>query len=287
MSKYKWIRAEMESLDPEVDYERIWQLMTCYYFNDFHMNFLYTVQFPYYIITPEGAEAVSRGGSGKLINQQDKREHDTAVQFWKWFEYGPSHPITQESVKKVNGIHAAIAKKLPGRFARTDDFTFTMCMLGADLHRLRLRVGLPGFTDYEKTSSHHYWQAMSRLFRAENDTPIIDFPDDFAGMLAYLDEYEARDWPHTREGEIATKALIDQFANRWFPRGLRFVGRTLILSMFNDTPHRVHHLPYPNPVARKAMELGFAASVFLQEKILPDPHVSTPERHRSKEAVPS
>lgn len=286
MSKgYKWIIAERESLDPHVDYERIWELSTCYYVNDFMMNFLYTVSNPYFILTPQGSQALYRGGTGKTVMQTGKRESDTVDHFWKWYEYGPSNPVTQESVSRVNAIHQGVAKKYTGLFSHLEDYTYTICWIGADVHRMRLRVGLNGYTEKQKIATHLYWQEMAKLFRGENDTAISDFPTSFDGMLEYLAEYEARDWPHTDEGALTCVALLEQFSNKWFPRGFRYFGRAMILSLLGEAPHRVHRLPYPNIVIRKLMEWGYAGIIFSKEHILPDPKISTPEKHRRAQAA--
>ncbi|MCZ4587575.1 hypothetical protein O4328_28470 [Rhodococcus opacus] len=295
MSKgYKWIVAERESLDPYVDYEKIWKLSTCYYVNDFMMNFLYTTGFPHFILPPHGGEVMYRANTGKAIHQPDKRESDTAKHFWRWFEMGPSDLATQQSIKQVNAIHQGIAKKYPGRYTNLEDFTYTMCWIGADMHRLRLRVGLSGYTENQKIATHLYWQEIAKLFRGENpesrpgnpvfDAPISDFPTSFDGMLEYMDKYEAIDYPYTEGGAATCEAIIDQFSHRWFPKGTRFLGRQMILSLLDESPHRVHRLPYPNVLVRKVMEFGFAAVVYTQERILPDPKLSTPEKHRRAEA---
>lgn len=285
---YKWIAREIQSLDPHKDYERIWHLMTCYYFGDFMMNFLYTNQFPYYIMPPHVAEAVSRNGSGKLMKQQAKREADTATHFWNWFEYGPSHPVTRESIRRVNAVHAGVAKQVgPGRYKHSYDYTYTLCMLAADYHRLRVRCGLNGYTENEKIAAHLFWQEIAKLFRREGEGPaakfdqlITDFPDSWDGMLAYLEAHEARDWAHTEDGAICVEALLQQFENRWFPKGFRFIGRNLMLALIGESPHRVHKLPYPNGVVTALMQLAFRTIMFTKERILPDPKITTPEKHR-------
>lgn len=280
---YKWIARERESLDPYTDYERIWKLITCYYFNDFMMNFLYTSQFPNYIMTPQTSEAVSRGGTGKLLHEGDRREADTAMHFWKWFEHGPSSEVTKASVRRVNAIHQGIANKLPGRYEHNEDFSYTFCMLGAELHRLRLRVGLSGFTETEKIATHLYWQEMSKLFRRENDQPVTDFPDSWDGMLAYMEAHEALQWPYTADGAVSVEAVFRQFENRWFPKPLRFLGRKFILAVMDDTPLRVHHLQRPGPVTTRIMRFVLGALIFTQERLLPDPKLTTPEKHRLRD----
>lgn len=278
---YKWIYKEIAALDPHVDYERIWALSTTYYVNDFTMNYLYSTGFPHFILPPWGGETIARQGTGKLIRQPDKREADTADAFWLWFENGPSSMKTRESVERVNKKHMAMEKKMPGNFAHNEDFVYTMCWIGADLHRLRLRIGMPGYTENQKIAVHKYWYELSKLMRSANGA-ITDFPDDFDGMLAYLAEYEATDWEHSPEGAQTCDSVIGQFSNRWFPKGTRWVGRKMLLSLWDEPVHRVHRQPTTSPATRKFFEFGLRSIMTLQERVLPDPKQSTPEKKRAR-----
>lgn len=279
---YKWIAAEIERLDPHVDYERIWKLSTCYYVGDFQMNFLYSTGFPHFILPPWGGETVGRKGKGKIIVAQDKREQDTADAFWKWFENGPSSMATQESVEKVNRIHMALEKKMPGNFAHNEDFVYTMCWIGADLHRLRQRIGISGYTENQKIAVHRYWLEISKLMRSANGA-ITDFPDDFDGMLEYMRVYESTDWEFSPEGLQTVEAVIEQFANRWFPRGTRWIARRMLYAMWDEPVHRVHRIPTVSTLERKFFEIGLASVFLLQERVLPDPKRSTPEKKRARQ----
>lgn len=278
---YKWIAKEIERLDPYVDYERIWELSTCYYVGDFEMNFLYSTGFPHFILPPWGGETIARQGTGKFIKQMNKREKDTADAFWKWFENGPSSMATKESVEKVNKIHMAIEKKMPGNFSHNEDFVYTMCWIGADLHRLRLRIGLPGYTDNQKIAVHLYWQELSKLMRSANGA-ITDFPVSFEAMLDYMREYEQTDWEFSPEGAVTCDYTIKQFSERWFPRGFRWVGRKMLLAMWDEPVHRVHRQPEVSFLTRKFFEFGLRMVFTMQERVLPDPKLSTPAKKRLK-----
>jgi hypothetical protein len=279
---YKWIAEEIERLDPEVDYEEIWKLSTCYYVNDFMMNFLYTTGMPHFILPPHGGETVTRGGSGKVIKQQDKREKDTADHFWTWFEFGPSKVETQVSMDKVNKIHAEIWKRMPGNFSHIDDFIYTMCWIGADMHRLRLRIGLSGFTEKQQIACHRFWLEIAKLFVCETGPIVQDFPANFQGMLDYMERYEAVQYEFSPEGAQACEALLEQFANRWFPKGFRWFGRNMILSMLDEPIRRTHRLKKPDPVTIKLNEFGLKMVLWGKERVLPDPKITTPEKHRRK-----
>ncbi|MCZ4587601.1 hypothetical protein O4328_28600 [Rhodococcus opacus] len=277
---YKWIADEMEKLDPYTDYADIWKLSTCYYVNDFMMNYLYTSAFTHFILPPYGGETVVK--TGKVIKHQDTRADDTLHHFWIWFEHGPNSNETAQSVGDVNKIHAALWKRMPGNFAHDDDFVYAMCWLAVEMHRLRLRVGLAGYTEQQKIAFHKYCYELSKLFVSENG-PITDqVPDSFEGMLEFADKYEATNWEHSPEGQLAAEALIDQFANRWFPRGARWIGRSMMLSLLDEPCRRVHRIPTPNRFTIKFFEFGFKSILWAKEKVLPDPKMTTPERHRRK-----
>jgi hypothetical protein len=284
---YKWIAGEIERLDPEVDYEEIWKLSTCYYVNDFMMNFLYTTGFPHFILPPRGGETVGRGGSGKILQLQDRREADTVNHFWTWFEMGPSHTDTQRSLAQINRIHAGIWKKMPGNFSHIDDFVYTMCWIGADLHRLRRRIGLPGFTRNQQIASHRFWYEISKMFVSEVGPVDHEFPANFDGMLEYLAEYEAVDWEYSPEGGQTCEALLQQFSRRWFPKGFHWAGRAMILSLLDEPARRVHRLPRPHPLVVRLNEWGMRLMLLTKEEVLPDPKISTPERHRLRAVNPA
>jgi hypothetical protein len=275
----------MERLDPETDYERIIALMYTYYQGDFFFNLLYTTGVMTFILPPWGGRTLAlagakRNGDGKVMTKRQKRADETLSHFWKWFEEGPSSPEVRRSVEFVNRLHLGHAKQLPGNWSHNEDFVYTLIWTGIHAHRLRLWVGLPGFTDKQKIASQRFWSAMAALFRSENGS-ITGFPLDFDAMLAFLEEYEAHPWESVPEGHQVCEALIDQFARRWFPGPLHGIGRQLVLSVQRDRVLEVHQLERPNPVFRQAVRLGLRTLVHTQERILPDPRRSTPERARS------
>lgn len=281
---YKWIAQYRESLDPETDYEQIWRLSTCYHVNNFMMNFLYSVGFPHFILPPHGGDVISRTGHGKFMINQQTRQDDTVNHFWVWFERGPSDPRTQASVEMVNRIHAGLAKRYPGAFAHNDDFVYTLCWIGADMHRLRERIGLSGYTPKQKIAVHRHWQEMSRLFLSELGN-VTEFPQDFEGMLEYMAEYEGHDHEFSQDGQDVCNATLEQWEQRWFPRGMRWFGRKMIIALWDEPIHRVHRIPYTSTFTRKFMEFAVASLFVLKEHILPDPAFTTPERNRRKRGI--
>ena len=281
---YKWIAKEIETLDPYVDYERIWKLTTCYYVDNFLMNYLYSVGVPYFMLPPWGGETLARASKGKMITAPDARADDTSNHFWTWFEFGPSDEKTRRSMKVVNNGHARMEKLMPGSFAHNDDFVYTLAWVACDIHRLRIRVGLPGYTEKQKIATHIFWGEVSKMMLSANGQ-VFGWPDSFDGILEFMDEYEATDWEHSPDGLRICHELSDQFANRWFPRGFRWVGHKMLLAMWGEPVHRVHHVPHTSAVTRKTFELMIRTVLTVKERVLPDPTTTTPEKNRLKAAA--
>ncbi len=202
--RYKWIAAEIERLDPEVDYERIWALSSTYWVDEFMMSFLYSVSFPKFMMPANGGRTAGRarhrpgdhrpGPPGNL---------ETVHHFWTWFGLdGPSSEHTRASVEQVvTRCTAASAVVTPGDFGDPEDFVYTLCYLGAGYHRIRQLAGLPGYTNRQQIAAHRHWWAMAELFGTETG-PVADFPSDFAAMVTFLDQWESRhqDWIAGRRG---------------------------------------------------------------------------------------
>lgn len=281
---YKWIAREIEQLDPYRDYEQIWALSTTYYVDDFFMNVIYTTGIQNFTQPPAGSVVMGLV-TKKAMNQQEKRMHDTLQRFWQWFEFGPSSPNVYLSLQVVNNIHMGLAKKSPNTFMERD-VIYTCCWTGADMHRLRVSLGLPGYTEKQKIATHLFWRDMTRLFIAE-EGPVHDFPDSFDAMLHFLEAYESEPWEQVESGKALASALTEQFAKTWFPFGMRWFGRQMILSLQKKRTRDLMQMGDPNPVLRPLIRGFFWLVIFMKERVLPDPKLSTPEKARAKAVRPA
>ena len=218
------------------------------------------------------------GTTRKQVDLPQKRVDDTLLRFWHWFEYGPSDVMVQRSQEVVNQIHMALEKRSPGTFPARD-FVYTCCWIGADMHRLRVGLGLPGYTEKQKIAAHHFWRDMCAMFRSM-DGYVLEFPQDFEGMIRLLEDYEAMPWEQVETGRVLAEATTKQFADAWFPVGLRWMGRQMILSLQKDRTRELMQMGDPNPIAKAAIRGLFWLIITMKEKVLPDPKLSTPEKAR-------
>ncbi len=281
----KWIAAEMASLDPHVDYARIWALSSVYYVNDFLLDWIYAITFPRFIAPLRGSQAVLREGTGKIYTDPDKRMDDTSRHMLVWWEKGPEDPATQRSVKSLNNLHRYWSRQYPGRFTFNEDYIYTLCYEAAMMHRLKLSLGVPGYDEHLQIAAWEFWSRMAKLFvnvGSEEDKPLEGFPESFAGINAYMDWYENENWPTNPMGAQVADVILRPFAERHFPKALHPLAHQMVTSLYPDFVFEAHGMKRPNPLLRPLVRAGFKFGLVMSEKIAPDPELSLPEIHRQR-----
>ncbi|EPE04829.1 trans-anethole oxidase [Ophiostoma piceae UAMH 11346] len=270
-SKRHWVSAAIESLDPEKDYELMWRLMSCYRSSDFMNNFTYALTFPNFIVTPHGSEVVWRKDGGKVINVSTTRVEDTENYNMTWWYYGPSDPRCRQAVERINKLHASFHNRYPGNFSHMDDYSYVAAFSAILMHRLRLRIGLSGFSEKEKIAAHHFWRDMLPLFVVEGQGYAHGFPDDFDGCVKYAEDFENMPREHNETARLIGLAIYNQFAFRYFPPGLRWLGVLFCTSLSLPTTLRVMGIPRPNPIVAGFIVFFVRTLMWLSEITLPDP----------------
>ncbi|MFH1661207.1 MAG: hypothetical protein ABIG35_18050 [Pseudomonadota bacterium] len=276
----KWIAAAIENLNPEEDYAEIWRLSTNYYISDFIMNLVYALGIPSFTQYPEGS-AIMAITTEKAMRKPHDRANDTLRHFWVWFEYGPNDPRMQASLAHVNRTHAGLSKKVSAGTFSSRHVIYTTAWIGVFLHRLRISLGLNGYTDKQKIATQRYWAEICRQFWSE-DGMVVDYPESFEKMLDVVEDYETQPWPMVTSGMVLTEAIINQFVDAWFPRSMRWVGRQIYLSLQRPSILKLMRSGRPNPIAKPLIRGGLKTFLWLQEHVIPDPKVSTPEKARMR-----
>ncbi|MES2264261.1 MAG: oxygenase MpaB family protein [Pseudomonadota bacterium] len=281
----KWIATRIAGLDAERDYDEIWKLMSAYRPNDFFMNLVYAITFPHFFVREHDARPLFDHGKGKILTRPDRRSDDTSWKMQVWWHYGSSHEQTRKNVESINRLHEHYAKQFPGSFKYHASYMYTLCYECAGMHRLFLRIGLPGYTEHEQRAAVNYWSRMSGLFRnAATGEQIDGFPDDFDGVMAYMDRFELEGMaePSHEMGRAGANAILSQFEQRYFPRWLHGVVRAWIISLYPpNLPHAYELKVPPRPIV-KLFRLGTAALFAFGEKFAPDPTDTFEERRAAR-----
>lgn len=279
----KWIDTEIARLSPEEDWAQIYRLMNTYRPNDFMLDLVYAHVFPHFMVPAHGAVPVWRDGTdAKVVNRAGLRADETSWHNMLWWYHGPDHPETRKSVDTVNRIHAHYAELYPGTFSHHDDYVHVWCFSAVTMHRLRLQMGLPGYTDKEKVAAHRFWKELGGLFVVPGGDgpthPVDDFPADFDGIIAWLEEFESRDWPVNETGATTSAAVLDQFLFRYLPRPLRPLVRAVVVSFYADSVLTAYRItPPPRPI-RSLLRRACGLAMAMGDRFAPDPTESYVER---------
>ncbi|MFI2228626.1 oxygenase MpaB family protein [Nocardia testacea] len=263
----RWVDAEIARLDPETDYARIVHLIANYKLNDFVMNLTYATGFMANTVPPGGSIAIA--GTGKAMAKPQTRYLDTVKFFWEWFFKGPSHPDVQDSLQRLNRLHAHLYEKFPESFRDNDEWLFTMANLACGADRMRDLVGAPRQPEYVQRAWHHFWRDIAAQMTGPNGA-VHSFPETYEGLIALAEDYEAREYEYTPTGREVCEAMIRQFNERFLPKPLFPVGRTLVLSFATPAVRKRHGMANPNPVGKWVFHRIFRLIFLGQDRFLPD-----------------
>jgi len=195
-----------------------------------------------------------------------------------WWYYGPSHYKTQKAVERLNNLHGYWEKQYPGRFAGNVDYVYTAAFSAVLMHRLRLRLGLPGISEKEQIASHLFWQDMCKLFKragpdGQMNVDLCDFPDSFNGCIKYCEDFENIPREGTERGHLIAMSIYKQYAFRYFPPMLRWFGYAMPVALSLPTTLATHKIQPVNLVL-KAFIVWLVGTMFWILSFLPDPKVS-------------
>lgn len=270
----KWIAERIASLDPEKDYVEIWKLSSSYGHDEFMNNLSYALTFQNFIVTDWGAKAVWREDGGKVLDRAFSRVDQTSSANYIWWFYGPHDDRTKKSVDAINNLHAFWANKMPGVFSYNDDYVYVCTYTAVAFHRLRLMLDLPGITEKEKIASHKFWEEMSKLFYAENQTPLHGYPVDFESSIAFCEAYENTPREPNERTNLIVTSFHEQFVFRFFPENLRWLGHQLLRSLSLPTTLAAASIDPPMPQAKELLRGLMGLVLGYQAQNMDDPEIS-------------
>ncbi|MEU2031311.1 oxygenase MpaB family protein [Nocardia amamiensis] len=263
---YKWIRAEIARLDPDVDAERIVRLTTTQLLPRSLMvvHLLYTIGFVRFAGPPEAAAPVDRDGAGMLYEHGIRRADETMFHLFSWIDDGVTSRASGESMTYVRNWHSSVARAWP---MPTHTFLHSAVVFALFYDRLLRRVaGAPGLTETERRAQYSHWHRVSE------GMGIAEVPRTWQEAETYLENYEhGPDFAYSPEGQRLANALIDQFATRWFPRPLQWLGRWLALALCEDHVVSTLRLAAPPEAFTTAVRGIARIGAFARRHLLPDP----------------
>lgn len=278
---YKWVDRELARLDPETDWERMISLYVGHRVPEFALAMMVypgTMR-----MMQPGIGSATLAHTAKLETRPHRRFQDGNDFLTAWMVDGLSSASGRGAAHRLNRMHLGIARRtphLPGNFDDVDDFVYPLVLLATFADRLQTSLGLPGTSEHMKTAWHRWAQALFRLLERESG-PLADeaFPEDWNAMTEFALKFDSRPYEPTESGHRVATAMMDFFAERWFPAPFRAFGRDLTRYLAGERVCRLHRIGWLSARRERAVRV-FLKSAFLAQRLLPDYRRPLPERLR-------
>ena len=266
MSRDSGVLAEIESLDPETDFQRISFLSATYDFPWDIEQSLSLAFFKTYGIPSIGA-LLDQTAEFRLRPQ--KRYDDTKLILAEIFEHGMDSEHGREANRRLNGMH--------GRYKiSNDDYLYVLSTFVLVPIRWNEKFGWRRSTDKERRATLNYWRALGGRMN------IKDIPPDLEELDRWSRTYEAANLRYS----ASSRRVADQTTNlflSWYARPLRGLLRLVINSLLEDPLLDAFGYKRPPAWFRWCVETGLRIRARVV-RVLPrrkQPRLVTQERVRS------
>lgn len=268
-------------MDPETDWERMISLYIGYRVPEFALAMMIYPGTMRMMQPSMGSATLAH--TAKLERRPHRRFQDGNDFLTAWMVDGLSSEAGRKAAERLNRIHLGVARRtphLPGNFDDIDDFVYPLVLLATFGDRLQTSLGLPGTSENMKTAWHHWAQTLFRLLERESG-PLAGevFPEDWNAMTEFAAKFDSRPYEQTEAGRRVATAMMDFFAERWFPSPLRPFGRDLTRYLAGERVCRLHGIGWLSPRRERAVR-AFLKTAFHAQRLLPDYRTPLPERLR-------
>lgn len=268
-------------MDPETDWERMISLYIGHRVPEFALAMMIYPGTMRMMQPSMGSATLAH--TAKLETRPRRRFQDGNDFLTAWMVDGLSSEAGRKAVERLNRIHLSVARRtphLPGNFDDIDDFVYPLVLLATFGDRLQTSLGLPGTSENMKTAWHHWAQTLFRLLERESG-PLTGeaFPEDWNAMTEFAEKFDSRPYEQTESGHRVATAMMDFFAERWFPSPLRPFGRDLTRYLAGERVCRLHDIGWLSPRRERAVR-AFLKTTFRAQRLLPDYRTPLPERLR-------
>lgn len=230
------VLAEIETLDPVRDHERIVHLTTCY---DFPFDTTRALEFALFrtYCVPSISALLAR--TGEFEARPQKRYDDTDIIVSEILEFGHSSERGRAAIARMNEIH--------GRFAiANEDFLYVLSTFVFEPMRWIDRFGWRPLHEKEREAMFRFWREVGLAMK------ISDIPESRDAFEGFNRAYEHDNFRFKETNRRIGEATVSLFTS-WFPAVLAPLVRRAIYAMLDDRLIEAFGFPKPSPVLRRAV----------------------------------
>lgn len=204
-------------LDPQEDYQTIYQL-TAFYDFPRDMRDGLTLAFYRVFAIPRIAELLVK--TGEMTGRPAKRSYDTGLVIYELIAAGFDAPRGQEMIKLLGRVHQGLG-------IAQEDFRYVLCTFMVTPFRWIDIRGWRPLLPAECEASTNFYRELGRRMHIEA------LPETFADAAAILDDYEQRFAADNEAGRALMASTLLVFRNR-LPTLIRPLAAPLLSSYFAD-----------------------------------------------------
>lgn len=225
------ILAEIESLDPVRDHQRIVFLSGAYEFPFDSARALELALFRTYAV-PSVSGLLEQ--TGEFIHRARKRYDDTDLILSEILEHGYDSERGLAALRRMNQMH--------GRYPIANaDYLYVLSTFIFEPIRWIGRFGWRPLSQNERMAIFYFWREVGRRMN------IREIPTEFEAYERYNVEYERLHFRYSPANPAVGDATLDVFLEK-LPAALHPLGRAAVFALMDDP--LLDAMGYPRPSAR-------------------------------------
>ncbi|MFD5500165.1 oxygenase MpaB family protein [Streptomyces sp. NPDC127061] len=232
MKRYDWLK-EIQRLDPDRDFLRIYRIMATHEFPWDIARALELALYRTYAVPSIGRLLAQ---TAELTDRSQKRYDDTALLLDTVLEHGFDSDPGRTALRRINQMHRSYD-------ISNDEMRYVLCTFVVTPKRWLDSFGWRRLSDHELRACAAYYRVLGAHMG------IKELPQTYEDFERVLDAYEAEHFGWDEGGRRVADATLDLMSS-WYPRPLGPAARKVALTLLDDPLLRSFRYERPSAAAR-------------------------------------
>ncbi|MCX4391792.1 DUF2236 domain-containing protein [Streptomyces sp. NBC_00264] len=232
MKRYDWLK-EIQRLDPDQDFLRIYRIMATHEFPWDIARALELALYRTYAVPSIGRLLAQ---TAELTDRSQKRYDDTALLLDTVLEHGFDSDPGRTALRRINQMHRSYD-------ISNDEMRYVLCTFVVTPKRWLDSFGWRRLSDHELRACAAYYRVLGAHMG------IKELPQTYEDFERVLDTYEAEHFGWDEGGRRVADATLDLMSS-WYPRPLAPAARKVALTLLDDPLLRSFRYERPSAAAR-------------------------------------
>ncbi|MGQ7754094.1 oxygenase MpaB family protein [Streptomyces sp. WC2508] len=232
MKRYDWLK-EIQRLDPDRDFLRIYRIMATHEFPWDIARALELALYRTYAVPSIGRLLAQ---TAELTGRSQKRYDDTALLLDTVLEHGFDSDPGRTALRRINQMHRSYD-------ISNDEMRYVLCTFVVTPKRWLDSFGWRRLSDHELRACAAYYRVLGAHMG------IKELPQTYEDFERVLDTYEAEHFGWDEGGRRVADATLELMSS-WYPRPLAPAARKVALALLDDPLLRSFRYERPSAAAR-------------------------------------